>query len=57
MTKAIRFDVLKKIVAGVHAKRMGQPEEIASIIAWVAFDEGNYAKGENFWLDGRLHVG
>ena len=57
MSKANRFDVLEKIVAGVHAKRMGQPEEIASIIAWVAFDEGNYATRENFLPDGRLHVG
>ena len=57
MTKAIRFDVLEKIVAGVHAKRMGQPEEIASIIAWVAFDERDYVTGEDFLPDGRLHVG
>ena len=57
MTKAIRFDVLEKIVAGVQAKRMGQPKEIASVIAWVEFDEGNYATGEDFLPDGRLHVG
>jgi acetoacetyl-CoA reductase len=32
MVKAIRPDVLEKIVAGVPAKRLGTPEEIASIV-------------------------
>ena len=36
MVKAIRADVLDKIVAGVPAKRLGKPEEIASIISWIA---------------------
>jgi acetoacetyl-CoA reductase len=57
MVKAIRPDVLEKIVAGVPAKRLGQPEEIASIIAWIASDEGGYATGADFSLNGGLHMG
>ena len=57
MVKAIRPDVLEKIVAGVPAKRLGTPEEIASIIAWIASEEGGYATGADFSLNGGLHMG
>ena len=40
MVKAIRPDVLEKIVATVPVKRLGEPSEIASIIAWLASEEG-----------------
>ncbi len=57
MVKAIRADVLDKIVAGVPAKRLGKPEEIASIISWIASEEGGYATGADFSLNGGLHMG
>ena len=57
MVKAIRPDVLEKIVSGVPAKRLGTPEEIASIIAWIASEEGGYATGADFSLNGGLHMG
>ena len=57
MVKAIRPDVLEKIVAGIPVKRLGEPEEIASIIAWIASDEGGYATGSDFSLNGGLHMG
>jgi len=43
MVKAIRQDVLDKIVSGIPVKRLGTPEEIASIIAWLASEEGGYS--------------
>lgn len=57
MVKAIRSDVLEKIVAGIPVKRLGEPEEIASIVAWIASDEGGYATGSDFSLNGGLHMG
>ncbi len=57
MVKAIRPDVLEKIVAGVPAKRLGTPEEIGSIVSWIASDEGGYATGADFSLNGGLHMG
>ncbi len=57
MVKAIRPEVLEKIVAGVPAKRLGTPEEIASIIAWIASEDGGYATGADFSLNGGLHMG
>ena len=57
MVKAIRQDVLDKIVATVPVKRLGGPEEIASIIAWIASYEGGYATGADFSVNGCLHMG
>jgi acetoacetyl-CoA reductase len=56
MVKAIRPDVLEKIVGGVPVKRLGEPSEIASIIAWLASDEGGYATGADFSVNGGLHM-
>ncbi|MBU6502987.1 MAG: acetoacetyl-CoA reductase [Burkholderiales bacterium] len=57
MVKAIRQDVLDKIIATVPVKRLGSPDEIASIIAWIASDEGGYATGADFSVNGGLHMG
>jgi acetoacetyl-CoA reductase len=57
MVKAIREDVLAKIVATIPVKRLGEPSEIASIIAWLASDEGGYSTGADFSVNGGLHMG
>ena len=57
MVRAIRPDVLEKIVATIPVKRLGTPEEIGAIVAWIASDEGGYATGADFSLNGGLHMG
>ena len=57
MVKAIREDVLDKIVGTIPVKRLGMPEEIASIIAWLAGDEAGYSTGADFSVNGGLHMG
>ncbi|MBS0315701.1 MAG: acetoacetyl-CoA reductase [Proteobacteria bacterium] len=57
MVKAIRQEVLDKIVATIPVRRLGTPEEIASIIAWLASDEGGYSTGADFSVNGGLHMG
>ena len=57
MVRAIRPDVLEKIVGTVPVKRLGDPSEIASIIAWLASEEGGYATGAEFSVNGGLHMG
>jgi acetoacetyl-CoA reductase len=56
MVKAIRPDVLEKIVGSVPVKRLGEPSEIASIISWLASNEGGYATGADFSVNGGLHM-
>jgi acetoacetyl-CoA reductase len=38
-------------------KRLGTPEEIASIVAWLVGDESSFATGADFSLNGGLHMG
>lgn len=57
MVNAIREDVLQKIVSTIPVKRLGKPSEIASIIAWLASEEGGYSTGADFSVNGGLHMG
>jgi len=57
MVRAIRPDVLEKIVATIPVKRLGTPEEIASMVSWVASDESGFATGADFSVNGGLHMG
>ncbi len=57
MVRSIRQDVLDKIVATIPVKRLGTPEEIGSIIAWLASDDSGFATGADFSLNGGLHMG
>jgi len=57
MVKAIRQDVLDKIVAGIPVKRLGTPEEIASIVAWLAGEDSGFTTGADFSCNGGLHMG
>ncbi|WP_420956351.1 3-ketoacyl-ACP reductase [Burkholderia gladioli] len=57
MVKAIRPDVLEKIVATIPVRRLGSPDEIASIVSWLASDESGFATGADFSLNGGLHMG
>ena len=57
MVKAIREDVLEKIVSAIPVKRLGLPNEIASICAWIASDDAAFATGADFSLNGGIHTG
>lgn len=57
MVRSIRADVLEKIVATIPVRRLGTPEEIGSIVAWISSNEGGYATGSDFSLNGGLHMG
>ena len=49
--------MLDKIIAGIPVKRLGTPEDIASIVSWVASDESGFATGADFSLNGGNHMG
>ncbi len=57
MVKAIRQDVLDKIVAGIPVKRLGTPQDIASMVSWLASEESGFATGADFSVNGGLHMG
>ncbi|HMO47575.1 MAG TPA: acetoacetyl-CoA reductase [Rubrivivax sp.] len=57
MVKAIKPEVLEKIVAGIPVKRLGTPDEIGSIVAWLAGDDSGFTTGADFSCNGGLHMG
>jgi acetoacetyl-CoA reductase len=57
MVKSIRPEVLEKIVATIPVRRLGTPDEIGSIVAWLASDESGFSTGADFSLNGGLHMG
>ncbi|MGN6525983.1 MAG: acetoacetyl-CoA reductase [Burkholderiaceae bacterium] len=57
MVRAIKPEVLEKIVATIPVKRLGTPEEIASIVGWLAGEESGFTTGAEFAVNGGLHMG
>ena len=57
MVRAIRPDVLEKIVASIPIRRLGEPVEIASVVAWLVSEQAGFATGADFSLNGGLHMG
>jgi acetoacetyl-CoA reductase len=57
MVRAVKPEVLEKIVATIPVGRLGTPEEIASVVAWLASDDAAFATGADFSLNGGLHMG
>ncbi len=57
MVQAIRQDVLDKIIATIPVRRLGTPEEIGAMVAFLASEECGFATGADFSLNGGLHMG
>jgi acetoacetyl-CoA reductase len=57
MVRAIRPEVLEKIIATIPVKRLGRPEEIASICAWLAGEDSGFSTGADFSCNGGMHMG
>ena len=57
MVRAMRADALERIVGTIPVKRLGTPDEIGSIVAWLASPESAFATGADFSLNGGLHMG
>jgi len=56
MVTAIRQDILDGMIAQVPVGRLGKPEEIASIVAWLASEQSGYATGADFSLNGGMNM-
>jgi len=57
MVRAIKPEVLEKIVATIPVKRLGTPDEIGSIVGWLAGDQSGFTTGAEFAVNGGLHMG
>ena len=57
MVRAIKPEVLEKIVATIPVKRLGTPGEIGAIVAWLAGEDSGFTTGADFSCNGGLHMG
>ena len=57
MVRAMKPEVLEVIVKTIPVGRLGTPEEIASMVAWLASEDAAFATGADFSLNGGLHMG
>ncbi len=57
MVRAIKPEILSKIIETIPVKRLGTPEEIGSIIAWLASQDSGFTTGADFSCNGGLHMG
>jgi acetoacetyl-CoA reductase len=56
MVRSLKSEVLERIVSSVPLRRLGSPDEVASIVSWLASEESAFATGADFCLNGGLHM-
>ncbi|KRB03223.1 acetoacetyl-CoA reductase [Lysobacter sp. Root690] len=49
-------DVLDRLAASVPVRRLGKPEEVASLCAWLASDDAAFVTGADYAVNGGLHM-
>ena len=57
MTEALTEARRKEILAAIPAGRLAQPDEVASVVAWLAGDAAGYISGAVIPVDGGLGMG
>jgi NAD(P)-dependent dehydrogenase (short-subunit alcohol dehydrogenase family) len=43
---------MKELAARIPMRRLGTPDEVASLVAWLVSSENSYVSGQNFVIDG-----
>jgi len=56
MVMAIREEIRNQIIDQVPMKRLGEPNEIAGAVAYLASDDARYITGANIAINGGLHM-
>lgn len=56
MTSAIRPDILEGMISTIPVGRLGKPEEIASLISWLASDDAAFSTGADFAINGGMNM-
>lgn len=55
MVRAIREDVLQKIIATIPVGRLGEPSEIARTVAFLTAEDAGFITGEDITVNGGLY--
>lgn len=58
MTAAVPKDVMEtRILPQIPVGRLGQPDEVAALIAFLCSDDAGFVTGANFAINGGMHMG
>ncbi len=56
MTKVLNADIKNQMVENIPLKRIGKPEDIANVVAFLCSDEANYITGQVINVDGGMLI-
>lgn len=56
MVMAVPEQIRDRIIAGIPVKRLGKPEEIAAMVAFLCSEEAAFATGADFSVNGGQHM-
>ena len=56
MVMAVPEDIRNKIIAQIPVGRLGEPDEIAQLVAYLASDAAAWATGADFTINGGQHM-
>jgi len=56
MTKALNEDQVDKMTANIPASRLGEPEDIAASVVFLASDESSYITGTTMHVNGGMYM-
>lgn len=56
MTKALNEDQVAKMTANIPASRLGEPEDIAAAVVFLASDESSYITGTTVHVNGGMYM-
>lgn len=56
MVRAVREDILEKIISGIPVGRLGEPREIARAVCFLVADEAGFITGETMSINGGQYM-
>ena len=56
MVAAVPEKAIEKIVSGIPLRRLGQPDEVARVVEFLADPESEYITGQVYSVNGGLHM-
>src|SRR3989344_963254 len=56
MVTSMAEDVVKQVVAGIPVGRLGRPEEVAALVAFIASESAGFMTGSNVSINGGQHM-
>ena len=56
MVTSMSEEVVKQVTAGIPVGRLGRPEEIAALVAFIASESAGFMTGSNVSMNGGQHM-